>query len=62
VVLSTAAVNHRNSSTLASNEKFREKNGVTFQSNMHRFNERQQRPWQELKDWELDRRLLQSWD
>jgi len=62
IVLSTAAVNHRNSSTLASNEKFREKNTVTFQSNLHRFNERQERPWEELRDWELDRRLLQSWD
>jgi hypothetical protein len=61
-VQSTAAINHRNSSTLASSEKFQQRNSLTFQANLHRFNERVERPWEELVDWELQRRLDQSWD
>jgi GT2 family glycosyltransferase len=62
IVQSTAAINHRNSSTLASSEKFQQRNSLTFQANLHRFNERVERPWEELVDWELQRRLDQSWD
>jgi len=62
IVNSTAAINHRNSSTLASDEKFQQRNSLTFQSNLDRFNERLHRPWEELRDWELSRRIEQSWD
>jgi GT2 family glycosyltransferase len=62
IVNSTAAINHRNSSTLASDEKFQQRNSLTFQANLARFNERLHRPWEELRDWELSRRIEQSWD
>lgn len=62
IVQSTAAINHRNSSTLASSEQFQQRNSLTFQANLTRFNERLHRPWEELLDWELSRRIEQSWD
>jgi GT2 family glycosyltransferase len=62
VVPSTAAINHRNSSTLASSEKFRDRNAHTFQANLERFQERVERPWEELVDWDLGRRRDLGWD
>jgi GT2 family glycosyltransferase len=62
VVQSTAAINHRNSSTLASSEKFQQRNSHTFQANLERFNERLNRPWEDLVDYELQRRRELGWD
>jgi GT2 family glycosyltransferase len=62
VVPSTAAINHRNSSTLASSEKFQQRNSLTFQANLERFNARLNEPWENLVDWDLVRRKELSWD
>ncbi len=62
IVQSTAAINHRNSSTLASSEKFQQRNSLTFQANLDRFNERLNQPWENLVDWDLVRRRELGWD
>lgn len=62
IVSSTAAINHRNSSTLASSEKFQQRNAATFQSNLERFNERLNQPWEDLIDWDLQRRRDLGWE
>ena len=62
IVPSTAAINHRNSSTLASSEKFQRRNQATFQANLDLFNLRLNQPWQQLVDWDLRRRLDLAWD
>ena len=61
IISSTAAINHRNSSTLASSEQFQQLNQRTFQANMELFNERLNKPWQELVEWDLERRRDLSW-
>ena len=60
IVRSTAAIYHRNSSTLHSSEKFRMLNGASFEANRQRFEERMT---QDLPlDWDLQRRLDLGWD
>ena len=57
---STAAVYHRNSSTLHSSEKFQMMNQATFDANRKLF---EQRMVQDLPlDWDLTRRLELGWD
>ena len=60
IVRSTAAIYHRNSSTLQSSEKFQMRNAATFDANRRLFEERmvQDVPL----DWDLQRRLDLSWD
>lgn len=57
---SLAAIFHRNSSTLASSDKFRELNQATFEANRRLFEERMlvDHPL----DWDLRRRLDLGWD
>lgn len=62
IVNSTAAINHRNSSTLASDEKFQQRNSLTFQANQALFNERMNEPWEYLVDYDLKRRKELRWD
>jgi GT2 family glycosyltransferase len=62
IVPSPAAIDHRNSSTLASSEKFQRLNKATFQANLDRFNERLNQPWEDLVDWDLVRRRELGWD
>jgi GT2 family glycosyltransferase len=62
IVQSTAAINHRNSSTLASSEKFQQRNAHTFQANLDLFNARLNEPWEGLVDWDLSRRRELGWD
>jgi GT2 family glycosyltransferase len=60
IVRSTAAINHRNSSTLHSSEKFQRRNQLTFDANRRLFEERMN---QDLPlDWDLSRRLELGWD
>jgi hypothetical protein len=60
IVRSTAAINHRNSSTLHSSEKFQRRNQSTFDANRRLFEERMT---QDLPlDWDLSRRLELGWD
>ena len=61
IISSTAAINHRNSSTLASSTEYQQLNERTFQANMELFNERLNRPWEELVEWDLERRRNLSW-
>ena len=60
IVRSTAAIFHRNSSTLLSSEQFQARNQATFDANRIRFEERmlQDQPL----NWDLQRRLDLSWD
>lgn len=60
IVRSTAAIYHRNSSTLQSSETFKMLNAATFEANRQRFEERmvQDVPL----DWDLQRRLDLGWD
>ena len=60
IVWSTAQIWHRNSSTLASSERFKERNQATFEANRRLFEERM---LQDLPlDWDLQRRLDLGWD
>lgn len=60
IVRSTAAIYHRNSSTLRSSEKFERLNGKSFDANRILFEERMT---QDLPlDWDLARRLELGWD
>ena len=60
IVRSTAAIYHRNSSTLYSSEKFQRRNQATFDANRELF---EQRMTQDLPlDWDLQRRLDLGWD
>jgi len=60
IVRSTAAIHHRNSSTLQSSDKFQMRNAATFDANRRLFEERM---IQDLPlDWDLNRRLELGWD
>ena len=60
IVRSTAAIHHRNSSTLASSPVFQARNQVTFEANARLF---QERMVQDVPvDWDLQRRLELGWD
>lgn len=60
IVRSTAAIYHRNSSTLNSSDRFKQRNAATFDANRRLFEERmtQDQPL----DWDLSRRLELGWD
>jgi GT2 family glycosyltransferase len=60
IVRSSAAIFHRNSSTLQSSAQFQQKNQATFDANRRLFEERmvQDVPL----DWDLNRRLELGWD
>lgn len=60
IVRSTAAIYHRNSSTLNSSDRFKQRNAATFDANRLLFEERmtQDQPL----DWDLSRRLELGWD
>lgn len=62
VIASTAAINHRNSSTLASDERFQQRNSLTFQANQALFNKRMNEPWEYLVDYDLRRRRELGWE
>jgi hypothetical protein len=62
IISSTAAINHRNSSTLASSTEYQQLNQRTFQANMELFNERLNKPWEKLVEWDLQRRRNLSWE
>ena len=60
IKFSTAAIYHRNSSTLNSSDKFKQLNQATFDANRILF---EQRMTGEIPlDWDLQRRLDLSWD
>ena len=60
IVRSSAAVYHRNSSTLRSSPQFQQRNQATFDANRRLFEERM---LQDLPlDWDLNRRLELGWD
>jgi GT2 family glycosyltransferase len=60
IVRSSAAVYHRNSSTLRSSAQFQQRNQATFDANRRLFEERMV---QDLPlDWDLNRRLELGWD
>ena len=60
IVRSTAAIYHRNSSTLQSNAQFQQRNQASFDANRRLFEERMV---QDLAlDWDLNRRLELGWD
>lgn len=60
IVRSTAAIFHRNSSTLQSSERFRALNQASFDANRRLFEERMVQDV--ALDWDLARRLELGWD
>ena len=60
IVRSTAAIYHRNSSTLASSDRFKQLNSITFAANHDLFQQRMNVDHD--LDWDLQRRLDLGWD